>query len=296
MPTPTPPHIGIFDSGIGGLSVLRTLWRELPRAHFTYIADSRHTPWGDRPAAWVVARSLQLSAHLLDARADLVLVACNTATTLAIAALRAHWPTGRFVGVEPGIKPAVAASRNGRVAVLATRATLGSARLDQLAASHAAGATLLRLPCPGLVEAIEQAGADDGALGARLDAIAAELTAAHIDTVVLGCTHYPLVADALARRLGPEVLLVDTADAVVRQVVRLLGDASLLPAAACVRPGAVTGTAPIRLPQFLATGSADKLQQAARRWVAETAQVETLSLSDPHTDTDRQNRCLQQPP
>ncbi len=294
MSTPTPPHIGIFDSGIGGLSVLRALRREVPQARLTYIADSRHTPWGERPSAWVVARSLQLSAYLLDLRADLVLVACNTATTLAIAALRARWPSGRFVGVEPGIKPAVAASRNGRVAVLATRATLGSARLDQLATRHAAGATLLRLPCPGLVEAIEQVGKDDGALGARLDAIATELTAQRIDTVVLGCTHYPLVADALARRLGPEVLLVDTADAVVRQVLRLLGDANLLPDPACARPGTVVDAARTRLPLLLATGSADRLQLAARRWVAEAAEAETLCLPDPPTDTGRQQRSLRQ--
>jgi glutamate racemase len=205
-----------------------------------------------------------------------VLVACNTATTLAIAALRARWPAGRFVGVEPGIKPAVAASRSGRVAVLATSVTLGSARLDQLVGSHAAGASVLRLPCPGLVEAIETADPDDKVLGARLDSIAAALSAARIDTVVLGCTHYPLVADALARRLGPDVLLVDTADAVARRVVQLLG---LGDPARRHAPDPAAGEA--LLPRLLATGPLDNLQHAARRWIAEAVQVEALPLDDP---------------
>ena len=276
MPSSTPPHIGLFDSGIGGLSVLRAVQHRLPQARWSYIADSRHTPWGDRPAAWVIERSLQLSAHLLAQRADLVLVACNTATTLAIAALRAHWPAVRFVGVEPGIKPAVAASRHGRVAVLATGATLGSARLDQLAHRHAADVTLLRLPCPGLAAAIERAGLDDAALDACLDDIAARLHQADIDTVVLGCTHYPLVAGALALRLGPEVLLVDTADAVAHRVASLL--TAIEGAGGGQARGEPVATHRLRL---LATGSRAGLQRAARRWLNEPAAVEAIHLPDP---------------
>ena len=130
MPTATAaPHIGLFDSGIGGLSVLRAVRRQLPAARCSYIADTACTPWGDRPADWVAARCEQLSAWLIDQGADLVLVACNTGTTQAIAALRARWPALPFVGVEPGVKPAVAASRNRRVAVMATTGTLRSHRL-----------------------------------------------------------------------------------------------------------------------------------------------------------------------
>jgi glutamate racemase len=284
MPPATPPHIGIFDSGIGGLSVLRALRHALPQARYTYIADSRHTPWGDRAPGWIVARSLQLSAVLLAEHADLVLVACNTATTLAIGALRARWPAGRFVGVEPGIKPAAAASRSGRVAVLATSATLGSARLDQLVGSNAMGASVLRLPCPGLVEAIEKADPDDETLNAMLNTIAEALLAARIDAVVLGCTHYPLVAEALAQRLGPDVLLVDTAQAVARRVAQLLGLADTVQSAqvalvAQSQQAAAGMLAP--LPRLLATGSPDTLQRAARRWIAEDARVERLPLADP---------------
>ena len=271
------PHIGIFDSGIGGLSVLRAVRQCLPTAQVSYIADTRYTPWGDRPAKWVIDRSLCLGGWLIDDGADLVLVACNTATTQAMAALRLRWPNQRFVGVEPGIKPAVALSRNGRVAVMGTSATLASARFDTLVDAHAAGTRLLRLPCPGLVEAIEAgctgdlAAADvaDTGLKVSLDAIAEALLAAGVDTVVLACTHYPLVADALAQRLGPGVVLVDTAEAVVRQVLRLLGDAGTAP------------TQPLHaapLPRLLSTGDPTTLLRAAQRWIDPAARVERLAL------------------
>ena len=277
MAAPEAPRIGIFDSGIGGLSVLRSLRRQLPQADTTYLADARYTPWGDRSAPWVIARSLQLSAYLIDGGADLVLVACNTASTLAISALRARWPGRLFVGVEPGIKPAAAASQNGRIAVLGTSATLASARFGQLVDAHALHATLLRLPCPGLADAIEQAGASlaaDQQLDARLDAIARILRHAGVDTVVLACTHYPLVATALAQRLGPGVALLDTADAVVRQVLKLLGRSTADLSA---------GDSPPRMasmPRLLSTGASNGLQRAARRWIDPLARPEWLNLPD----------------
>ena len=267
-PAGAPPHIGIFDSGIGGLSVLRALQVQLPWARLSYIADSRHTPWGERPAAWVAERCGQLSAQLLAGGADLLVVACNTATTQAIAGLRKRWPAQRFVGIEPGIKPAVAASRNGRVALLATPGTLRSERLQHLVQAHAQGVTLLRLPCPGLAEAIEMAWQDDRDLSAQLDRIAARLRAAEVDTVVLGCTHYPLAAAALQQRLAPGTLLVDVAQAVARRV------ASLLPMAA---PGAHEAPPP----RLLATGPAQNLHLAALHWLGLELAVEALDLPDP---------------
>ena len=275
MADPEAPRIGIFDSGIGGLSVLRGLRRTLPRADITYLADARYTPWGDRTAPWVIARSLQLSTHLIDHGADLVLVACNTASTLAIGALRARWPGQLFVGVEPGIKPAAAASQSGRIAVLGTSATLASARFGQLVDAHALDAKLLSLPCPGLADAIEQAGASSAAdlqLAVRLDAIARTLKAAAVDTVVLACTHYPLAATALAQRLGPDVALIDTSDAVVRQVLKLLGINNTDPA-----PDGTPPQAP-GMPHLLSTGSPEGLQRAARRWIDPLAKPEWLNL------------------
>ena len=283
--SPTPaPRIGIFDSGIGGLSVLHAMRQRLPTAQVSYIADTRYTPWGDRPAPWVIERSLRLAGWLIDdGAADLVLVACNTATTQAIKALRARWPGQRFVGVEPGIKPAVARSRNGRVAVLGTTATLTSPRFAALVDAHGAGTRLLRLPCPGLVEAIEQgcasdpaaADASDASLKASLDRVAGAVLAAEADTVVLACTHYPLVAAALAQRLGPGVLLVDTADAVVRQVVRLLG---------CAGRAQLAPLHGTPLPRLFSTGDPAPLLRAAQRWIDPAAQVERLTLPDPAQD------------
>ena len=332
-PTAT-PHIGLFDSGIGGLSVLRALRRQLPAARCSYIADTAFTPWGERPAGWVVARCEQLSAWLIeppgDAAVDLVLVACNTGTTQAIAALRARWPLVAFVGVEPGIKPAVAASPRRRVAVMATTGTLGSPRLRQLVDHHGGAAWLLHLPCPGLVEAIERASgggdvraaqaldvqaaqtanaqtadpqaadaqAADALLAAQLDTIAATLRGADVDTVVLACTHYPLVADALQQRLGPAVRLIDTAEAVVRRVISLLANNRTGCAGGPGRSGntgdiggtttdtdtdtdtTIAGFAagPLRL---LATGETGTLQGAAQRWLGVSQGVERLALPPP---------------
>ena len=272
QPAPTathgePPHVGIFDSGIGGLSVLRAVQSRIPGARLSYIADSRYTPWGDRSAAWVQQRCLQLSGALLSAGADLVVVACNTATTQAIAKLRAHWPDRQFVGVEPGIKPAASASRNARVALLATPGTLRSARLAHLVQRHAQGISLLCIPCPGLAEAIEASWQDKQPLDTQLDRLAAQLRLAQVDTVVLGCTHYPLVAAALAQRLAPTTLVVDVAQAVARRVASLLpGPPSAAPAPAL---------------HLLATGEPQTLRQAAGHWLGLDLTVEPLALPDP---------------
>ena len=314
-----PPRIGIFDSGIGGLSVLRSVLRHLPQAHCHYIADARFTPWGDRPAAWVAARCGQLSAHLLAQHCDVVLVACNTATTQAIAALRWRWPGQPFVGIEPGIKPAAGATRNGRVAVLATPGTMRSPRLAHLVHAHARQVSVLRLPCPGLAEAIERAHADPAALARQLDAIAHTLRAADVDTVVLGCTHYPLVADALGQRLGPAVRVIDTADAVARRVASVLSMG--LPQAASsvahratggATPGLTSGgarqeigpalpAATYRLPApaacLASTGMPSALQDAAWRWLGLDLPVAHLDLPDPRpAPAARKGSRLSSPP
>lgn len=268
---PRPSHIGIFDSGIGGLSVLRALRQRLPQAACTYVADARHTPWGERSSDWVVARSLQLAGWLIDeAGVDLVLVACNTATTQAIAALRERWPQKAFVGVEPGIKPAAAASRNGQIGVMATPGTLASARVAELIARHAGQVQVHLIACPGLADAIETEAPDSPRLGALLDSFARAVRASGADTVALGCTHYPLVAQGLAARLPAQVQLIDTADAVARRVQQLLGLADGAPQACAGLP-----PAPLRL---LSTGDPAALQAAARRWLQADASAQALDL------------------
>ena len=218
-----------------------------------YLADSRNLPYGEKTSVWLEMRMQQTIQVLLDGRATLILIACNTATTHTIAALRTRWPEVPFVGVEPGIKPAVASSRSKRIAVLAPSATLASARRNDLIRHHGTDATILRQPCPGLADAIDRG--DNEAIDARLDEACAALHQADVDTVVLGCTHYPLVADRVAARLGTSVTLIDTADAVSRRV------ASLLPVNV---PRAGGMPAPIDL---LATGEPEVLTRAARRWI-----------------------------
>jgi glutamate racemase len=256
---PAAPHIGVFDSGIGGLSVLRCLRRELPQCTVSYLADNRHLPYGAKPPSWLVERCGKLTQQLLNRGAGLVLVACNTATTHTIAALRARWPDVPFVGVEPGIKPAIATSRRGRIAVIATEATLQSPRLRSLIDDHGRRAEVRLQPCPGLADAVDAA--NDAAIDALVGEACAEIVAAEVDTVVLGCTHYPLIAERFARRLGPDVALIDTADAVCRRVRALLPATSDAPT---LGRGALS---------IEATGGVEGVQRAVERWLGEAVQV-----------------------
>jgi glutamate racemase len=256
------PRIGVFDSGVGGLSVLRALHRHLPRATLLYAADSGHAPYGERDAAYVIARSRTMAAHLLSQGAQLLVVACNTATAAAIDTLRADHPALPIVGVEPGIKPAIALTRNRRIGVMATHATLASERFQRLVATYADGASLHLQACSGLARAIEW-GRPDGAEVIRLvDEHAAPLRAAGVDTVVLGCTHYPFAAAPIAAALGPEVTLVDTADAVARQALRR--------AAGLSAPG-VEATA-----RLWTSGDPDHLRAVAQRWLHFETTVDRL--------------------
>lgn len=212
--------IGIFDSGVGGLSVLRALRRQLPQAQLLYIADSGHAPYGDRDPAHVRERTQRVVDHLIAQGARLIVIACNTATAWAIDAMRARHPHIAFVGVEPGVKPAARSSLRRRFAVMATPATLASARYADLVARHAPDCFVHPVPCAGLAAAIEQGSTID--VERLLDRYCASLPTLDIDTVVLGCTHYPFVADRVAARLGSGIPLVDTAEAVARRVAELL--------------------------------------------------------------------------
>lgn len=220
--TATPlPLIGIFDSGVGGLSVLRALRTQRPDIPLLYLADSGHAPYGERNVAHVVDRSLRITRHLVEQGASLVVVACNTATAAAIEAVRAEFPSLALVGVEPGVKPAAAQSGTKRIGVMATPSTLASPRFATLVARHAPGCHVASVPCPGLAAAIEGGEARRPAALALLDGFCAQLATAQVDTVVLGCTHYPFVADDIAARLGPGVKILDTASAVARQAIKL---------------------------------------------------------------------------
>ncbi len=212
------PHIGLFDSGVGGLSVLRAVRGAMPESRLTYFADSAHAPYGERDAAHVRDRSHRITQALVELGAQVLVVACNTATAIAIDSLRGQWPQLPIVGVEPGIKPALALTRNARIGVLATPATLASERFMGLLAMHAKGCDVICQPCPGLAARIEAGQLDAQDLIARIDALCEPLRAQAVDVVVLGCTHYPFVRRHIEASMGPGVVIVDTATAVARQV------------------------------------------------------------------------------
>lgn len=257
-PAPTlPPEarlVGLFDSGLGGLSVLSALHKTLPDTPLLYVADSANAPYGERTDAFITERTLAIGRHLIDAGAGLVVVACNTATAVAVAALRAAWPALPVVGVEPGIKPAVATSASGRIGVMATPGTLRSDKFQRLLETHRGDATVVLQPCPGLAGLIERGDLDAPEMISLIDTFCAPLRDARVDTVVLGCTHYPFVRHHIQAAMGPEVALVDTAWPVSRQAARLLG----------LAPSDTPARAPVRLQT---TGDPAHLREVAGRWL-----------------------------
>ncbi|MCA1857412.1 glutamate racemase [Massilia oculi] len=226
--------VGIFDSGVGGLSVLRHIQAQLPNEHLLYFADSAFAPYGDKPEHVVVQRVLDIAAFLASRGVKALVVACNTATVAAVRVLRERYSAMPIVGVEPGLKPGAASTRNGTVGVLATERTLRGEKFlllrDQVAA--ATGARFLLQACVGLADQIEFGDPGAPVLDAMLERYIAPLLAEGADTLVLGCTHYPLVQASIERVLhrhaAREVVLIDTGEAVARQLARLLEAANLL--------------------------------------------------------------------
>ena len=273
-PTTEPPpvarrlRLGVFDSGVGGLSVLRDVQRELPHADLLYLADSGHAPYGERSDDHVAERSHRVARWLIGQHVDALVIACNTATAVAAASLRAAHPLLPIVGVEPGLKPAVALASRAReggsagvIGVMATPATLRSAKFLRLLDAHAGGARVHLQPCPGLAHAIETHDAGSPALLQAVELHCAPLRAAGVDVVVLGCTHYPLVHAQIARALGDGVAIVDTAEAVARQTARRCAAIEIAHGTPLDRTGRAR---PARL---LTTGDAARLHSVADRWL-----------------------------
>lgn len=222
------PHpIAVFDSGLGGLTVLRALQARLPQEDFYYFADTRFLPYGDRSEAFIRERGVRIAEALARRGAKALVIACNTATAAAAEAIRAAAALP-IVALEPGVKPAAAMTRAGVIGVMATTRTLHSERFQRLVGDHANGHRVLAQACPGLAEAIELHGPESSPVEQLLDGFVAPLAAAGADVVVLGCTHYPWVAEMIARRLPAGVQLLDTGEAVARQLERRLAAAGLL--------------------------------------------------------------------
>jgi glutamate racemase len=225
--------LGIFDSGVGGLSIARAVHRLMPAESLLYIADSRHAPYGDKPLEFILQRALTLTDYLVGQGAKAIVVACNTATLATVHRLREHFALP-IIGVEPGVKPAVLGSRSGVVGVLATRATVASPGTRDLIRRFAGERRVLLQPCPGLAERVERLELDSPDTRALVRRYLTPLLAAGVDTLVLGCTHYPFLTPLIADEAGPGVELIDTADAVARQVQRrLLQRGDLNPPGCC---------------------------------------------------------------
>jgi glutamate racemase len=239
--SPNDAPVGIFDSGLGGLSVLRHIRAALPHEHLVYVADTGFAPYGDKSQDVVAERSLAVTRFLLEHGVKAMVVACNTATVSAVKVMRETFPDLPIVGVEPGLKPAAAVTRSGKVGVLATERTLAGAKFLQLRdqITEATGAHFLLQPCRGLVDQIELG--DTEATRALLVRYVTPLLEQGADTLVLGCTHYPLVRaaieDVILATGARDVTLVDTGDAVTRQLVRLLDAGQLLRPASSGTPG-----------------------------------------------------------
>lgn len=258
----------MFDSGIGGLSILKALRAELPFEDFVYIADSGHAPYGERDPAQVIERSRLITDYLRAQHGIKVLViACNTATAAAIATLRQAHPDLPIVGVEPALKPAVGVSRTRRIGVMATRGTLGSEKFHRLVDTLTGQADFVCQACDGLADAIER---EDTV---KIMSLCADYTLAmspfgmeegQIDTLVLGCTHYPFASEHLRRCAGPDVQIIDNGEPVARQTRRLLQSPS-----GHDTPGQCL---------LFTTGERALLQNAARHWLAFDGVVESLAV------------------
>jgi glutamate racemase len=222
-PLPFADAIGVFDSGVGGLSVLRAIRAALPAENLVYVADSGHAPYGDKSEAHIIERTLTVGNWLTTSGVKAITVACNTATVVAIRHLReqTHIPV---VAIEPAIKPAANTTRSGVVGVLATTQTLQSESVARLCLEHGEGKRILLQACPGWVEAVEQADLHSPQTEALLRQFVVPLMDQGVDTLVLGCTHYPFLRDTLQRIVGNDVVLIDPAVAVAAELTRRLGN------------------------------------------------------------------------
>jgi glutamate racemase len=261
--------IGVFDSGIGGLSVLPALRAALPHEHLLYWADSAHAPYGEKGDDFVRLRSLAITEHLVKVHGiKALVVACNTATAATIAALRSTYPQLPIVGLEPALKPAAQLTRTGRVGVMATQGTVSSEKFQRLLHSLEGQADFVVQPCPGLALAIENSAHPDTHTQAHetVHGLLQRFTQAmgrfgtqpgDIDTLVLGCTHYVFVQDNLQRIVGADVRCLSTGEPVAQQTRRLLEAAGTLRTSA-------DGDAQT---QLLTNGDLAGLQGAAQRWL-----------------------------
>lgn len=263
--------VGVFDSGVGGLSVLEQIRTDLPCETLLYVADSGYAPYGDKPADFIAERAAAITGFLLNQGAKAVVVACNTATAAAIAELRRRF-TIPIIGIEPAVKPAVAITRTGVIGILATGQTVDSAKFADLLYRHGQQARVLAQPCPGLADCVEQGDLNGQRPLALLNRYLQPLLAQKIDTLVLGCTHYPFLNSLIKQIISQEIMIIDPSAAVSRQLYRVLEKFDLL--ADCDRPGGE---------RYFTSGCIERTAPVIHRLLGRTVTLESLPLtSSPH--------------
>ena len=265
--------IGVFDSGVGGLSVLKALRQTLPHAQFVYVSDAGHAPYGERDVQHVLERSAAIGRYLVqNHRVSALVVACNTATAAAISTLRADYPSLPIVGVEPALKPAAVRTRTGVVGVLATRSTLASEKFAALLQAQDQKVRFVLQACDGLAAAIENAD------HAQIQQLCARYTQAlgplgsgtgEMDTVVLGCTHYTFAASVLSTLVGTDVALMDAGLPVAQRTASLLQTSE---------GDGLTADKTEPWVELLTTGSPTALENAARQWLRGTGAARQLNI------------------
>lgn len=261
--------IAVFDSGVGGLSVWREIVRQLPNEATLYVADQAHIPYGPRPLEEIRRYAEGITRFVLAQGAKLVVVACNTASGAALTHLRQMFPDVPFVGMEPAVKPAVEHTQRGIVGVIATPATFQGELFRRLVARYAGSVQVLTQTCPGLVERVEAGELNTPETRAALEGFLRPMVEAGIDQLVLGCTHYPFLSDAIAEVVGPAVTLIDPAPAVARQVGRVLE-----------ARGERAPDASVSHHHFYTTGDAQALAEQAQRLVGYPGPVTALQWDE----------------
>lgn len=245
--------IGVFDSGVGGLSVLRHLRAQLPAEQFIYFADQGHVPYGSRSAQEIIQFSQGITQFFLQLNVKAMVIACNTASAAALSLLRRQFGLP-FIGMEPAVKPAAEQTKSGKVGILATGGTFASDRYARLTAKYAQGVTVWEDPCLGLVSEIEAGNLNTSAVHHILGEALAPMLVAGVDTIVLGCTHYPFVLPIVEKLVGTAVTIIDPAPAVARQTGVVLRQRNLL-ADSCQSGGV----------RFITSGAADPFADQIKR-------------------------------
>jgi glutamate racemase len=214
--------IGIFDSGVGGLSVWREVVRRLPHEATVYVADQAHVPYGSRSLDEVCRFAEGITRYLLAQGAEIIVIASNTTSAAALYYLRGLFPDVPFVGMEPALKPAIERTRTGVVGVIATPVTFEGELFANLVERYTNGVSVLSQPCPGLVDAVESGALDDPETAALVESYLSPMIDAQVDQLVLGCTHYPFLRPVIEKLMGPDISVIDPAPSVARQVVQML--------------------------------------------------------------------------